>query len=496
MNERVLLTGASGSMGFEAFKLLWERRERYEIVLLLRPSKKNRRLFRPYERDGAGLKIVWGDALNREDVEEACRGIDWCLHTMALIPPAADRDPEMVYRVNLQGTRHIVEAIEAENPEHTRMVHIGSVAQYGDRLPPVHVGRTGDPILPSVGDHYALSKISAELVVMQSRIRHRVSLRQTFIMIPGIFSLMDPIMFHQPLHTCMENITVRDAGRLLVSCLEVPGDSGFWGGYFNISGGAQCRTTYIGFLERIYRMLGLDARKVMKRHWFALKNFHQQFYDDATQLNKYLQHWGGGESQEDFYREVWSTFPWYLQLTAWCNRYVPPFRWLVGVITYSQLKKLALKPRGALRWIREDDRGRIDAFFGSKEAWENIPDWDAPFPPLDHDQPYTRLDHGYDESKRKLEMADLQKAAGFRGGSLLNGSPDGAGTPGDASWSGEIDMKLTWSCCQGHTFEMTPHAVLKGGHWCPECIAPPWSYDAVATKSGFAAQVLKPSALS
>ena len=42
----VLLTGASGSMGFETFKLLWEKRDRYDIVLLLRPSKKNKKKFR------------------------------------------------------------------------------------------------------------------------------------------------------------------------------------------------------------------------------------------------------------------------------------------------------------------------------------------------------------------------------------------------------------------------------------------------------------------
>ncbi len=120
------------------------------------------------------------------------------------------------------------------------------MAEYGDRLPPVHVGRIGDPVIPSVYDHYALSKIKGELAVMQSRIKHRVSLRQTFIMIPGLFSLMDPIMFHQPINSFMENITARDSGRLMASCLDIPGDSDFWGGYYNISGGPECRITLPG----------------------------------------------------------------------------------------------------------------------------------------------------------------------------------------------------------------------------------------------------------
>ncbi len=522
--EVVLLTGASGSMGYETFRLLWEKRDRYDLVLLLRPSRKNRKLFRKYIRQagvkpvpgagsgtsagsgistgsgislgsgqaprmgtwaGEGLKIVWGDALNREDVVEACRGIDWCLHTMALISPEADRQPEMAALVNDRGTRFLVEAIEGENPEHIRLVHIGTIAEYGNRLPPVHVGRTGDPVLPSVYDHYAISKIRGELAVMQSRIRHRVSLRQTFIMIPDLFSLMDPIMFHQPVNSFMENITARDSGRLLVRCLDIPQDSDFWGNYYNISGGPRCRITYLELLDTIYGILGIRYRKVMERSWFALKNFHMQFQEDADLLNGYLHHWEGGQGMEDYYWEVWKKLPWYLKMTAWYAKYIPPYRLFVEAATRGQLKRLARKEGGTLHWVRHNDTGKINAFYGSMEAYRSIPGWDpaepSRDPSLDHRQEYTRLDHGYDEMKREPGLEDLQAAARFRGGQLIS-----------ETWAGHMHATLRWRCCQGHRFRMTPHAVLKGGHWCLECIAPPWDYRPVAEKNLFAAQVLKP----
>ena len=101
---KVFLAGASGSMGFEAFQNLWKRRKNYDIILLQRPSEKNKNLFRKYEIEcgitpitgkgtvkGEGLKIVWGDAIVYEDVKEACHGIDWCLCPMAFISPAADK---------------------------------------------------------------------------------------------------------------------------------------------------------------------------------------------------------------------------------------------------------------------------------------------------------------------------------------------------------------------------------------------------------------------
>ena len=466
-------------MGFQAFLQLWEKRRQYKIVLLLRPSKKNRKLFRPYLREGEeNLKVVWGDALNRDDLESACQGIDWCLHTMALISPAADRDPERAQMVNTRATKYIVEAIEKQDPEHIRLVYIGSVAEYGDRLPPKHVGRTGDPVFPSVYDHYALSKIKAELAVMQSRIRHRVSLRQTFIMIPDLFSLMDPIMFHQPIHSHMENITARDSGRLLISCLDVPDDSDFWGQYFNISGGPQCRTTFLDFLDRIYRMLGINYRKAMERHWFALRNFHMQFYEDAEKLNQYLNHWEGGQGMEHFYAEVWRSLPWYLKISAWYARHIPPYGWLMQKITHAQLQKLSLRPGGTMDWIRRKNHGNIKAFYGSLEQYKAIPGWDKDMPDLDITKSFTRLDHGYDESRAQLTISDLQGAAEFRGGSLEN-----------SEWNGDLQAPLYWQCCQGHSFLKTAHAVLKGGHWCLECISPPWDYDKIAAKNRFVKQV-------
>ncbi|MGW8315014.1 MAG: NAD-dependent epimerase/dehydratase family protein [Bacteroidales bacterium] len=494
----VLLTGASGSMGFEAFRLLWEMRDRYDLVLLVRPSGKNKKKFRPYERmagitpfrgpgvaRGEGLKIVWGDALDRQALEEAARGIDWCLHTMALISPAADRDPEMARKVNTEATRQLVKAIESNHPERTHFVHIGSVAMYGDRLPPIHVGRTGDPMLPSVYDHYAISKINAELAVMESRIRYRVSLRQTFIMIPDLFSLMDPIMFHQPIHSMMENITARDAGRLLVRCLDIPDESDFWGSFYNISGGPGCRITFLEFMDRIYRLLGIDYRHVMKRNWFALKNFHMQFFEDADRLNRYLQHWEGGQQMEDYFREVWTRLPRVLKITAWCNKRCRPFRWLVERGTRIQLGMLTRRKEGTMHWIRHREQGRIEAFFGSTEVWKNIPGWDTVLPDLDHTQPFRRLSHGFDESKPVPGMEDLRQAADFRGGELE--SPE---------WSGDMDQPLSWRCCQQHQFTLTPRSVLLGGHWCMECLGPPWDYHPISEKNQFAGQMLGEEGIS
>jgi len=129
VKEKVLLLGASGSMGSAAFRELWNRRNgqgerRYDIVLLLRPSKKNKELFSPYEKEsgiksvpgrgtveGGELRIVWGDATIYSDMLDAVREVDWVLCPMAFIAPAADHDPEMSKAVNTTAIEYVIKAI-------------------------------------------------------------------------------------------------------------------------------------------------------------------------------------------------------------------------------------------------------------------------------------------------------------------------------------------------------------------------------------------------
>ncbi len=495
----IFLPGASGSMGFETFKLLWDQRDRYDIVLLQRPSKKNRRLFKPFIRKagatpvdggrvlkGKGLKIIWGDAASRENIIEACQGIDWCLNCMALISPEADRRPEEAEKINTIAIRHIVEAIEAQDPEHIRLVYVGSIAEYGDRLPPIHTGRVGDPILPSKFDMYARSKIHGEIAVMESKIRHWVSLRQTFIMIPDLFSLMDPIMFHQPVNSYMENITARDSARAMVACLDIPGDSDFWRQCFNLSGGPECRTVFLSFLDRIYDMIGINYMRAMNRNWFALKNFHMQFFEDADRLNAYTHHWEGGESMEDYFKAVYKAFPWYLKFVSWLKRDLPLIRWIIDKGTFLQLRSLSRKkPDGTMHWIYSGQEEKINAFFGSLEKWKEIPGWSRDMPVMDLNIPFRRLDHGYEEGAQQLSQADLEAAATFRGGILLS-----------EPWDGDIFTPLQWKCCRDHTFTMKPNTVLKAGHWCPDCVGPPWAYEEIVEKAPFFRQVFEPGARS
>ena len=494
--ERVVLFGASGTMGFAAFQELWKKREQYEIVLLLLPDIREKFLFRPYEIlsniksipgrgnvYGNGLKIVWGDATNFKDVLQAIEGADWVLNAMAYISPMADYYPKNAKAVNIDAVENIIRAIEAQPDgiNHIRYIHTGTVAETGDRQPPIQWGRVGDPLNPSVFDFYAITKIAGERVVLESNLRYWVSIRMTYI-IPTKFrrymKLQDPIMFHMPLKTCMENISDRDAGFGLINALKVPKESGFWRNVYNMGGGPGMRTTAHHYMQQTYRMLGLSGHEsTTDRNWYALRNFHLQYFLDSHICNQYLNYWR--DSMEDIWNELQKTAPISIKMLSFLNKKIPMIRKLVEKLTKRMMKiSIEHHANGTRNWYLKRNDKRITAFYKNYETYESIPDWSSGDLKEKNESIDKILDHGFDESKECLELVDLQKAADFRCGKCLS-----------SNWNGDFYTNLEWKCAFNHQFSAKPFTVLKTGHWCPSCVSPPWNGDEQAKKNPFFAQV-------
>ena len=66
-------------MGWAGFKELYKKKDKLNIVLLLRDSEKNRKKFANYLNDPS-VKIVWGDLKKYDDVLKCVEGSDYVLH--------------------------------------------------------------------------------------------------------------------------------------------------------------------------------------------------------------------------------------------------------------------------------------------------------------------------------------------------------------------------------------------------------------------------------
>ena len=166
--KTVFLTGATGNMGKEVLTQLFNRRDKFDIKLLVLPTQKDKDAIASYENVD-GVTITYGDLTDHQDVLKCVTGADYVLHVGGMVSPAADYYPEKTTKVNVGAVRNIIHAIKAQpNPDGIKMVYIGTVAETGDRNPPIHWGRTGDPVKISVYDNYALSKTIAEREVIDS----------------------------------------------------------------------------------------------------------------------------------------------------------------------------------------------------------------------------------------------------------------------------------------------------------------------------------------
>ena len=496
---KVALFGASGTMGYQAFKELWKRRDNYDIVLMVLPSEKKLGLFRKYEQEahvptiegagvaeGDGLKIVWGDATNYADVEETVKGVEWVLDAMAYISPQADYHPEVAKAVNTDAIVNIVKAIEAQpdGAERIKFVYTGTVAETGNRPKGIHMGRVGDPLKPSVFDFYAVTKIAGERAVLESDIKHWVSLRMTFIMPTNykeLVSLTDPISFHMPIDAYMENLTDRDAGFGLVNCLDIPDDSDFWRRVYNMGGGPKMRCLAYDYINKNFQLSGSSGvQACTERKWFALRNFHMQYYEDSFILNDYLHYWR--DYMDDYWQAITRDLPSSLKVIAFIARLSSSIRKSVESSTYKIMSELAENHKnGTAYWYKNRNDLRISAFYKDYENYESIPGWGVDMPDLDPDPEWHRLDHGYDESKVILDLSNLQGAAQFRGGECLI-----------EEWYGDMYATLDWKCAAQHEFQAKANTILKAGHWCPQCMAPPWDFDQQAQVNPFLAQVWYP----
>jgi hypothetical protein len=276
-------------------------------------------------------------------------------------------------------------------------------------------------------------------------------------------------MFHVPLGGVFEWITAEDSGRLLANVCGDDVPERFWRRVYNIGGGAGCRVTNYEFMLSAFEGLGLGKRHLealFDPRWFALQNFHGQWFEDSDLLEDVLH----------FRRQTSDDFP------AYFRKHVPvpaPLAAATPAFVLRMARRLVLEPFARRTWAADD---LIGAFFGSRSRCQSIPDWDA----LDTARPSSRplrLDHGYDERcpLEDIDVDAMRSAAEFRGGRFLS----------SRMTRGDLTTRLRWECAFGHRFEASPTLVLLAGHWCPRCLPPPWNDEEVARRNPFFAQVCR-----
>ncbi len=152
----ILLTGASGFVGSAVLRKL--QAAGHQVRVLVRPTSSRRNLV------GFDVEVFTGDLTEPATLARAIHGCRVLFHV------AADYrlwscDPRILYRSNVEGTRHVLQAALEAGVE--RVVYTSSVATLGIRPDHKPADEATPATLADMVGHYKRSKYLAEEAVMR-----------------------------------------------------------------------------------------------------------------------------------------------------------------------------------------------------------------------------------------------------------------------------------------------------------------------------------------
>ena len=456
----IAITGTTGNMGGSflwALNLAPNVADR--IKILCRNKKKSKDIIKHNEAISHKIEVVYGGLEDEKACRELIKDCDIVFNVCAVIPPKSDSNPKSAIACNVTGVKNLISAVEEIKENQPVLVHISSVAVYGNRTGEHRYGRVGDPLVSGPFELYSATKILGEYAVLQSDIKKWVVLRQTAMLHYNIFSdnVHDGLMFHTPVDAPLEWASVRDSGRLLINLLRFFSDGSlpekFWKRVYNIGGGKSCRTYGYGTYDEGFKIIGGGFTQFFKPWYNATRNFHGVWYTDSDELEEYLHF--RGQSCEDFWKEMKRRNRLYTM-----GRFVP--RPLISAFFFKRLLKDENSPS---TWVKKGDEARAKAYFGGSDkfnarktlTWKDVElPTEIPDPvPLTKQQNIEAYGYDIDKPDEEITANDLISVAEAHGGKCLN--PE--------KFGGNMYEKLNWQTGDGKTFTASAYTVLRAGHW-------------------------------
>lgn len=290
---RVLVTGGTGGLGPSICKAFLEEGCNARILLHRKMAK----------RVGANCELVWGDVTQPDSVKKATEGVDAIVHLAGIVPPFSEENPELTYKVNVGGTRIIVDAIK-ESGKHMRFIFLSSVAVFGPR-PAAAEALCLDSTQLNATSIYAKSKIQAETLIRESGIDY-IILRATSIPYQNLIRLSKVKTYLKtisaiPLKNRIEFCHPDDAALAILNAVKnfelVKGNT------LIIAGGPSQQILFEDMLRAILRTYGLP---LPPRHKFAKEPYALDWYD-TTRSQELLNY--QRKTLDDYCKDLDKQFP-------------------------------------------------------------------------------------------------------------------------------------------------------------------------------------------
>lgn len=265
---RVLVTGGAGRLGVNVCQTLLNNG--FQVRVFDLDNEINRKRVKEISREA---DIVWGDVTHGETVRKVLEGVDVVIHMAGILPPVAYEKPELARRVNVGGTKLIVDSIK-EKGGHIPLIFTSSVAVFGptpDATEPISVGKN----VPKPKGTYGETKFEAENLIKESGIEYLI-LRLTAVMYLTHEVGDLKRMFSVPLNNRVEFCHPDDLALAMLN--TVKNFDAVKGNTFVISGGPDQRMLHKDMVSSILGIMGLP---LPPSHKFTWEPYYLDWYDTA-----------------------------------------------------------------------------------------------------------------------------------------------------------------------------------------------------------------------
>ena len=153
---KTLITGSTGFLGSAVLREQLD--DGREVKLMIRKDADTANI------DGLDVEVTYGDLRDLESIRSALNGCDILYHVAAYYS-LWDRDPQLIYEINVEGTRNILRAAKEKGLE--KIVYTSTVGCIGlneDQTPATENTFFNQITL---SNDYKKSKYQAEQVAME-----------------------------------------------------------------------------------------------------------------------------------------------------------------------------------------------------------------------------------------------------------------------------------------------------------------------------------------
>lgn len=304
----VLVTGAFGNLGSLLIDALLG--EGHSVTCFDLKTKVNEKVAAQYK---GRIDTQWGDIRDAVLVQDLVAGKGAVIHLAAMIPPFSEANPKLSWGVNVEGTEHLLRAIEsADKPP--LFVFSSSFAVFGNRQKDPPPRTLDDPLIAT--DNYSEQKIACENMIVE---------KDFDWVILRLGAMVDTRMRHSDKQQIrlglrasassrLEYIHPLDAATAIVNTLTRPEAHNK---VHLIGGGATCQVNHLEFFNAMSGSFGL----VFKASDFGDQELCADWVDtrESQRLLHYQKH-----TFDDFRRENYQHFRWLRYLV---KPYSPIIKW-------------------------------------------------------------------------------------------------------------------------------------------------------------------------